>query len=85
MLHNLFIVSISYQRKSIIHLFSNLSSCYNTAMLEMRSGTTNYRRYFPPEYNKEVRTMFKTLKEYFLTMLQEYGQIHEMNNRTWRF
>jgi len=29
--------------------------------------------------------MFKTLKEYFLTMLQEYGQIHEMNNRTWRF
>jgi len=29
--------------------------------------------------------MFKNLKDYFLTMLQEYGRIHEMNNRTWRF
>lgn len=29
--------------------------------------------------------MLKNLKNYFLTMLQEYGMIHEQNCRTWRF
>lgn len=29
--------------------------------------------------------MMKNLKNYFLTMLQEYGNIHELNSRTWRF
>lgn len=29
--------------------------------------------------------MMMNLKNYFLTMLQEYGKIHELNSRTWRF
>ena len=83
-------MSISYLRKSIIALFSRLSRCYNT--LTSQEERTAPRKFInrktinganhAPHILWRYLTM-KTIKNYFRSIICQYGEIVEMNGRVW--